>query len=891
MNRLTATLALAAALLLSAAPGPGPSTYGSGNFGRWDSDPDGLPAYRYTMRSSDPRARWDPRLAPPNSLHWHQLGNSRFTANAYNLGFIKLFYGEAGLWWLNDYDPSRGEHAGGFGWLLDGATAIVDRDDLVPPGAGWERVFGVGYYLKRLTLPDLVFERRIMAPRGESSALVSSVTITNRSSQARKLTLIEYWDANRKLIPGLMPTAPARARMLDLRMRLALDPGANLLRAVSTAAPAEDEPLRPASVARSLPDLFLSSSAPVDAWITDPADLFDGPRLRRDADRLARAGSLRPPARPRGQDRLCLAGRLSFTLAPGESRTFNFFFGYVSDHAPAAMVANLRREYNDDFRRGRWTETMPGLDLPSIPWLGRELEWDYYYFLSAGLYDRYYQRHHIPQGGNYLYFTGINGATRDYAAFVQALTYYDPALAREVLELMMRAQEPTGRFFYDLEGVGRRYVIPYRPGDLDIWFLGALADYVLLTRDFAFLDLQVPFYPLGEAGAATVWEHASRSWRHLLFEVGKGEHGHPRLMLSDWNDEMTFLTSGPKLRDMWATYQKGESVMNTALALAFLPRFAELARARGETRMAEGVEDVLGFWSGRLNEAWTGDHFLRSYDGRGNPFGVDRVFLEPQAFALLAAPVFEGSNYSPLPAPRREVLIRTLRERLQAPSRLGMLIANDSADTLTTRKGEQEEGGIWLAINGPAAVGLAPYDPAMAWEEVLRNTLARHAEEYPQLWYGIWSGPDAWNAPTSDRPGETWYMKTPVANTGPQGYPVQNAHSHCQTMWAVARLAGVVPEAEGWVIEPLIPESNYSFHCALYSLTVKPDGLRGSVRLPTGGKLRLKVHLPHELDPEAMTVRVGGNELEQLEFAGEFVLIPVEGQTGETVEWRVGPME
>ena len=43
----------------------------------------------------------------------------------------------------------------------------------------------------------------------------------------------------------------------------------------------------------------------------------------------------------------------------------------------------------------------------------------------------------------------------------------------------------------------------------------------------------------------------------------------------------------------------------------------------------------------------------------------------------------------------------------------------------------------------------------MAWDEWKKNTLARHADVYPDIWYNTWSGPDTLNSTVSKHPGET----------------------------------------------------------------------------------------------------------------------------------------
>jgi hypothetical protein len=72
-------------------------------------------------------------------------------------------------------------------------------------------------------------------------------------------------------------------------------------------------------------------------------------------------------------------------------------------------------------------------------------------------------------------------------------------------------------------------------------------------------------------------------------------------------------------------------------------------------------------------------------------------------------------------------------------------------------------------------------------------TLASHTAAYPDVWEGTLSGPDAWNAPESTRPGRTW-AAPPLAM---QAFPVNNMHSHAQPLLAYLRLLGIEPTARG----------------------------------------------------------------------------------------------
>ena len=58
-----------------------------------------------------------------------------------------------------------------------------------------------------------------------------------------------------------------------------------------------------------------------------------------------------------------------------------------------------------------------------------------------------------------------------------------------------------------------------------------------------------------------------------------------------------------------------------------------------------------------------------------------------------------------------------------------------------------------------ADLGAGLVDGAQAWDEWKKNCLALHAEAYPDVWYGIWSGPDTYNSVLSRYPGQTMFWR------------------------------------------------------------------------------------------------------------------------------------
>jgi len=847
----------------------------SGIFGEWFEDETGLPAYRYKMRHDDPRALWDPVIKNKSTLHWHQLGNDRITANAYNLGMVKVFYGETGQLWLNDYSPQENAHCGGFGWLISEDKVLIDRDDCIPEGSGWERIFGSGYFQKTLEYCGLVLERRIFAPAGDEPCLISEVKIKNRTNKLKDFHLIEYWDINITRITKFILNRFLN-RKTRIHPRLSLSSEDRILSAWPDGKKGK-LPDKPCYIDPEYPGIFLASldDKPCE-WITRPDLLFCDSLPVKNPGGLTSASRLNPSGSTPVAD-TCLAAVIKAGIEAGEEKIFRFAYGYAKAREPEDIVSSVIKNGAQLWRNTAsfWKERAPSFKTEKEELnLGRELVWNNYYFNSSSQYDAYYQRHYVPQAGNYLYDSGLNGASRDFFENIMTLTYYRPQSAREMLEFMLRSQKTDGTFFYSIDGFGKRNRLFYRPSDLGLWFLWALSEYIFVTRDFGFLEAPLPYYPLNKYRTESVWEHAKKSFAHLVTKIGTGRNGHLKIRLSDWNDEMTWLTAADSALDIVLTILKGESVFNTAMACFILPMFEDLAEYAGDKETEKACAGILSRMKTALNNAWQKAHLIRSYSGLGKPFGKEETWLEPMVWALLARGSLEGG--------KEDMAVKTINEKLLTQA--GIKISDTGRESMTTRKGEQESGGMWPAINAPAAIALSGFDKDLAWEVFKKNTLCSHAELYPDKWYGIWSGPDAFNGPDSVRPGETWYQKNPVFSLGAQSYPVQNIHAHGQMMYALAKLAGLAAGIDGWTISPRIPHETYSFSCSLFGIDVSPEKISGYVCLPVSTSLILNVELPEKLTGKK--ILVDGRQV-QYKNTGNMLELYLNAQKGEKVVWSI----
>ena len=105
---------------------------------------------------------------------------------------------------------------------------------------------------------------------------------------------------------------------------------------------------------------------------------------------------------------------------------------------------------------------------------------------------------------------------------------------------------------------------------------------------------------------------------------------------------------------------------------------------------------------------------------------------------------------------------------------------------------------MWAAISGLLAWGYALHHPERAWRCLEKQTFAAHARAYPDVWYGIWSGPDSYNSHMGERPGETFVQPaTPMRE-----FPVMNSNAHAGVLLALLKVLGVESTPNGVYVDP-----------------------------------------------------------------------------------------
>ncbi len=879
--------------------------YGSGHFGEWIDDLFGLPAYKYTCNQlTDPKAALpvDKSFRSPTD-HIHQIGNDRLVAVVSNYGHVQVRQDEGSPKFLNDYFPEERRYGAGIGFLCDGDFQV---STYYPGGADtFDRFLGMGYFRKQLTKPPYEIDQVIFAPFGDDPVLVSQVTITNRSDRPKSPRWVEYWGCQnyqfsyRSLMEASIAGSASKAPQLRrdfcsrFKHRFELAKNGTGLRESQTflgRAPEEEAawekvqaalkadptgffggPVPPAAPGASLEDLtppptfLISLDASVDGFQTNATNYFQASNdtMQGRPDRLDRDLNASGP-----ESAFFLERQLS--LKPGESKTLYFLYGFLPEGFDFdSLTAKYAAEPHSLWARSssRWKSNGLRFTTKSEPWAERETAWSSYYLRSGLTYDSFFREHILSQGASFQYLAGLQGAARDPVQHALPLVFTDPPVVREILRYTLKEIQPDGSLPYGIAGSGVPMPCIYRPSDLQLPLLWLASEYVLATRDKSFLDQKIPPYPRKEnhAGDPTVFDLLARSYTYLTTEIGFGKHGLMRLLNGDWNDSIvvTHLTPAQAAQ----VREHTESVLNAAMAAYVFSLYARMLEFAQSPKLAGEVRATAEAQRRAVRQQWTGRWFRRAWLGENHGWvGEKQLWLEPQPWAIL------GDCAT---AEQKRTLVAALEELVRKPSPIGALLQSAADPTMKDEPGTGTNGGIFAAINGTLIWALACVNGDMAWDEWKKNTLARHAAVYPDMWFGIWSGPDAYNSVLSKNPG----------GTGPD-FPVLNMHAHAWPLYTAAKLLGVEFHESGINFHPTLPLAQYEFASPLLGFKKEASRYSGWYAPSVAGHWTIDIKLPETDRSRLKQVKVN-NVARSLELSPKGVRFSGDSTRTAPLQWEI----
>jgi hypothetical protein len=472
---------------------------------------------------------------------------------------------------------------------------------------------------------------------------------------------------------------------------------------------------------------------------------------------------------------------------------------------------------------------------------------------------------------------GFQGAARDPLQHTLPFLFSDPHIVKAVLRYTLKEVRPDGSLPYGITGNGA--IMPTtldNSSDLPLWLLWTTSEYVLASRDKAFLDEQITTWPLygPAAGKESVRNLLARCFRHLTVDVGVGEHGIMRMLNDDWNDALVLIWGQ---RAMKECVEKGESVLNSAMGAWVFDYYARLLSYAGDadsaTQAREHAEQNRKAAAGQ----WTGQWLRRCWLGPTLGWLGDKgLWIEPQPWAIV------GGVTTP---EQTGELVKAMDELLRRPSTIGAKqssIGPEAAAAGMFEAGTSVNGGVWPSLNATLIWALATVDGRMAWDEWLKNTFARHAEVYPDIWYSTWSGPDVLNSAQSRNPGET----TDNSANHWTDWPVFNLHSHACSLYSLAKLIGVEFRERGLRLAPVVPLERYRFESPLLGVVKTATGYEGWYAPLVAGTWEIQLALPPDEARRVWRLEING-VIHAVSTPGSVITMKGESAPDRPLRWTI----
>ncbi|CAN5695247.1 hypothetical protein BH10BAC2_BH10BAC2_14340 [soil metagenome] len=441
-----------------------------------------------------------------------------------------------------------------------------------------------------------------------------------------------------------------------------------------------------------------------------------------------------------------LSGQIFTAIKPGETKKFNIIIGLkdkdnfttvqqqVDDVLTDAEMNNL----SEGLYASQWKNKLPDFSNEPDEVLKREMLWHAHVLEASAKYSSYYKETFIPQGSVYAYNYGDNISNRDNLQAMLPACYTNPALAKSAIRYVTKHSGEDGEIKRGNGGFSYWAANIYKESDEQLYFFNSVSEYLLITKDFAFLNEKCNYYPADNGKQDIVLNFLKKYFIYLRDEVGVGSHGLVKILNSDWSDSF-FKEYSPN------KYENAESHLNTAMVLAIFPKLIDALKQSGNAD-AENFIVALENYRSAISTAFFKDFgdrkfAARAYLSNSVKFGLDVVCLEPQGYLL---------QIPDLPIARKKEIYEYVKNKNFTPEQIGFRIREKP---LWSKEGEGEDGAIWYSLEYPVLLGVAMFDKAEAKSLLKAFSFEKSSAKYPNYWMGQWTAADDINSSLSIHEG------------------------------------------------------------------------------------------------------------------------------------------
>ncbi|HVF97545.1 MAG TPA: hypothetical protein VM871_09500, partial [Flavisolibacter sp.] len=684
----------------------------SQKFGSWSFSAKGLPVYNYTGALPVTAFDKDGKDANQPEDPYFLLGNYRMTLITHASGIYQFLTAERAWARINAATQTN------YGWNdaavvfknrgQEKKTDLVGMQSIAADAAKTQKSFGAGFARYTYQLDDNISCTRIISTKPSQKintgnpAFVVTVLLKNNGNQKQSLIYTERMAVNFVLNSTQYTPEPERPMAYSTTVAVDADRQAAI---TDVSAKAAAFFVLPKSTGRFMYDV-------------DPPSAF----------MYVGKGSNYTSAVKASRD--TLAAEVTTTLKPGATVSFNIVIGLTKGKELTAVkkeVTDLLTGADltapvDGLYAAQWRNKLPDFSAEKDDVLRREMLWNAHFVEASAKYSAYYNETIIPQGTVYSYYFGDNISNRDHLQAALPACYTNPELARSIIRYAIKHAETDGEIKRGNSGFGYTPPSLYKESDEQLYFFNTLAEYLLITKDYRFLNEMVALYPAEQDKQETVLTMLKKFFIYLRDEIGTGPTGLVKILNSDWSDSFFHEYSPNRYSG------SAESHLNSAMVLAIFPKLISTLKASknlGATTFVTALEDYrLQMETAFMKDLGNRKFAARAYLNSKLQFGVDNVCIEPQSY-LLQIPTLSVS--------RKKEMYAHIKNELLTPEKIGI---RTREKPIGKGNPEGEDGGIWFSLEYPFLLGVATFDKEEARSLLQKFSFQNFTANYPDYWVG-----------------------------------------------------------------------------------------------------------------------------------------------------------